>query len=708
MKYDAGIRTKLALILFGLLFLLCVWLGRRERRQEMPEGEKITCGDVRVLMDAIEAPVPESVRQAGEDTYLTCGQYAELCGLIGDGDGQLADYGRRFDQDSPMPKDDWYKAYRIMLAYLDSESSVWETEIFLLGADEESGEFHTENGTFAAADGCRTAEIASLALRSLRVCVRGDELLTLVGEAAGTHTLHNVWVTEETEGELQCFYRGAAFTAAADETVPRESVADLTFRDGRAVEAREKTEKVHGRLLRCGDGEMEIEDCGVYPVAEGMEVYKLYGAFGTLGQEDLRIGYADTDYVIDGGKICACLVSGREDADMIRVLLKNTETGGNYHESAEFVTDGERVKIEAADLQVGERKSFRCAALTDRVAVYADGLQGEESTYRGVIECYRDESGMTLINELPLEEYLYAVVPSEMPSSYPAEALKAQAVCARTYACRYIRHAGLPEFGAHVDDTTAYQVYHNIGESAAATAAVRETDGMVLAREGQAAEIFYYSTSCGTGDYTPEELCDEDTFRGFITSAWDSDPEREEPWYRWTYTADAVDRDEMTARVRQRYAADPVSVLTEAEGGYYVSEPVETLGKLRDIRVTKRGPGGVAEELVIETTTGTYKIVGEYNIRYVLCDGESEVIRQDGSGVTPEALVPSGFFVIDTGQRGESMVGYTLTGGGYGHGRGMSQNGAKALGGQGMSWKEILRVFFADCTAVNGASLEDT
>ena len=109
------------------------------------------------------------------------------------------------------------------------------------------------------------------------------------------------------------------------------------------------------------------------------------------------------------------------------------------------------------------------------------------------------EQGIVLVNELPLEEYLYAVVPSEMPASYPQEALKAQAVCARTYAYRYILRAGIPELGAHVDDTTAYQVYHNIEEHAASTTAVKETDGVLLTYEGEAAGNYYYSTSCGTG-----------------------------------------------------------------------------------------------------------------------------------------------------------------------------------------------------------------
>ena len=68
-------------------------------------------------------------------------------------------------------------------------------------------------------------------------------------------------------------------------------------------------------------------------------------------------------------------------------------------------------------------------------------------SYEGSLHVEKREEGLILINTLPLETYLCYVVPSEMPSSYPIEALKAQAVCARTY-------AALQVLG------TSYEMYH--------------------------------------------------------------------------------------------------------------------------------------------------------------------------------------------------------------------------------------------------------
>ncbi|MDE6944884.1 MAG: hypothetical protein K2P66_10710, partial [Lachnospiraceae bacterium] len=205
------------------------------------------------------------------------------------------------------------------------------------------------------------------------------------------------------------------------------------------------------------------------------------------------------------------------------------------------------------------------------------------------------------------------------------------------------------------------------------------------------------ATEAETRAQTPDDLKDEDTFYRFITSKNDEDLEKEEPWYRWRYTVEKLDAKTMTARIQARYAASPQSVLTKTQGDYYVSQPVEELGKIRNLSVARRGAGGVAEELLIETDTGSYKIVSEYNIRSVLCDGISEVVRQDESTTVPKTLLPSGFFVLETGKEEGNVIGYTLTGGGYGHGVGMSQNGARALGREGASYRVILEYFFKGC-----------
>ena len=105
--------------------------------------------------------------------------------------------------------------------------------------------------------------------------------------------------------------------------------------------------------------------------------------------------------------------------------------------------------------------------------------------------------------------------------------------------------------------------------------------------------------------------------------------------------------------------------------------------------------------MVIVTDKGTYKVLTEYNIRYILCDGQAKVCRQDGTYVNANTLLPSGFFVMDSVKDGKNVTGYVLTGGGYGHGVGMSQNGARRMAESGMGAEDIARFFYQGCTILN-------
>ncbi len=763
MNLDVKRLGKLSLIFFGLLFLACLLLGRRQAEKETaPEGEKITVEDVKILLDALEVPVSlpdvegsgqqQSEQGKGEGgAYLTYGQYEEICSQIGEEDWQLPDFQNRYQPEQALLKEDWYQAFRVFLAYLDTESSIWETTVFVLKIDSEAREAYTENGAMQGAYRYCSTAFAGNELEEMRVYVKGDTLLTIVEVLPEDHYLGSVWVMETTEEGLDCFYHQTVFHAAVSEEedvqLPeREQIADLTFRDGHIVEAKERREKIHGKLLRASEKELEVEDYGIYPLSGQMEVYKLYGSLETLERADLRVGEADTDFVIEKGKVVACLVSKAAGADQIRVLLKNTAAGSNFHESVGILTDGEETRLQKNQMTVGERRVYRSANLTDKVSVEMKGSTRADHAYRGAIECLRTEEGIVVVNELPLEEYLYAVVPSEMPASYPEESLKAQAVCARTYAYRYILRAGIPELGAHVDDSTAYQVYHNIEENAASTTAVKETDGVLLTYQGEAAGNYYYSTSCGagtdvaswqggSGEEIPylrggrvcetengaeavdtvspdaEALQEESVFRAFITKAHEEDLEREEPWYRWTYRVDELDGEAFCNRLRERQEKAPACVLTKGEGDYYGSEPIEKLGKIKRLEITKRGAGGIAQELTIEAQKATVKVLFEYNIRYVLCDGKSAVRKQDDSTTVPGTLLPSGFFVLDpvlsSGKGKENVVGYTLSGGGFGHGVGMSQNGAKALGLKGADYEQILLRFYPGCELTDAEALQE-
>jgi stage II sporulation protein D len=117
-----------------------------------------------------------------------------------------------------------------------------------------------------------------------------------------------------------------------------------------------------------------------------------------------------------------------------------------------------------------------------------------DGAYRGSAVIRPDGRALLVVNRLGMESYLRGVVPSEMPASWPAEALEAQAVIARSYALRGLRPASPYDVYADVRS----QVYGGLArEVPAATAAVTATRAQVVTAGGAVAQTFFFSTSGG-------------------------------------------------------------------------------------------------------------------------------------------------------------------------------------------------------------------
>ena len=117
-----------------------------------------------------------------------------------------------------------------------------------------------------------------------------------------------------------------------------------------------------------------------------------------------------------------------------------------------------------------------------------------------------------------------------MPASYEGEALKAQAVCARTYAWKQIQQQNLDEYGADVDDSVNYQVYGNSQPQVSTTEAVNATEGRIITQNGEAVEAYYFSTSAGVT--ATDEIWGAETAAPYLKSVPCRFDENM-PWSRW-------------------------------------------------------------------------------------------------------------------------------------------------------------------------------
>lgn len=477
--------------------------------------------------------------------------------------------------------------------------------------------------------------------------------------------------------------------------------------------------------------------------------------------------------------------------ETIRVLIQNSDYQGIFHKEVKlscdtewelhYGLDGELTEKHAGgeELLLDENSAWftECARIVlspaedgGKISLLSVNRSQGTPAYRGSMEIRKTGQGFVVINELPVEEYLYGVVPSEMPVSYPMEALKAQAICARTYVYAHLESPGYGEYGAHVDDSTGYQVYNNTAEKEEAIQAVQETKGEVVRLNGELVDTYYYSTSCGFGAdervwnpgeekkvsyltavsisetamqqdqnsaeisgteyFTAQDMCRGDYFHEFLQNPPETDFERQEPWYRWSITVESIDTESLRRVLKERQEAEPDRILVEKNGDK--TEPVgsnagnagsnvenvggnagnagsnaeaagewEDIGRITDIRIGKRGDGGIAESLVIKGEKKTVTVLSQYNIRAVLCAGGVTAVRQDGSKVELKMLLPSAFFEIESVKEGENMIGYKLYGGGYGHGAGMSQNAARHMAEKGYTTADILLFFYRDCKIEN-------
>ena len=231
-----------------------------------------------------------------------------------------------------------------------------------------------------------------------------------------------------------------------------------------------------------------------------------------------------------------------------------------------------------------------------------------KGVYRDVIE-YRPglSGGVTAVNRVQLENYIRGVVPLESPASWPIEALKAQAVAARSYALG--TNSGNPVFDHY--DTTASQVYGGYSaEQPRSNRAVARTRGEVLRYNGKVIVAYFHSTS---GGHTENN---ENIFQGStplpyirgVRDPWD----KTSPYHRW----------------RATYSARS---LGNALG----------VGRLRSVRVNSRGSSSRIVYATFRGSGGRNRLHGYMGIRarLGLRDAPSTIKRITSSGSTARAAV---------------------------------------------------------------------
>lgn len=656
-----------------------------------------------------EAVPPEKETAEG---YLTWREAEDLAEALVPGAGKKIHQGGK-KQKKQIPADEWWYLYEDLRKALDGEDQIKEIKVLLYGTPANvktasAWTAYTSEGNF---------QFEGLSLDSyidweLNLLVKGSEIIALKEAVSDSVTYKNVWLTAG-EGETFHIYLGSVertFPLEASLGQPEEftnNLADISLKRGKLQKVTMKKKRISGKVLSIKDDAIEVEGYGSLKLDKDFRVYRLYGHLEEKTIQDILVGYDIQEFIVAHGRICAALLVREFDAKSIRVLITNTNFESIFHPSVTLsaksglslsygveavqIPPGAEVIIDASDERLKEgRIVVSPVEPSDSITVNSIRRSKGTPDYDGTIELRREPQGMLLINELYLEDYLTKVVPSEMPNSFEKEALKAQAVCARTYAYRQIQSNAYSGYGAHVDDSTRFQVYNNLTTAAKTEEAVQETYGKLLFYKDTPIEAFYFSTSCGhTTDgsvwgsdpaqypYLDGRLLQEGgsilnlstnaNFDEFIKNKNYPSYDSRFPMYRW----------EATVTNRQ------------------LEEEITAVGSILNITVTERGVGGIVKKLRIEGSDGVMTINGEGQVRAKLGNKYMTITKNDGTIMKDFDSLPSAYLSIENmGVNDNNITTFKIYGGGYGHGVGMSQNGAQAMAKEGKNYEDILKFFY--------------
>lgn len=305
--------------------------------------------------------------------------------------------------------------------------------------------------------------------------------------------------------------------------------------------------------------------------------------------------------------------------------------------------------------------------------------------YRGNIILLQSQNLITIINEVGLEEYLYSVIGKEMSPSWHLEALKAQAICARTYAINNWNKYS--SYGFNLCTTQASQVYPGLSSETARTRqAVDETRGQTVKYNGKTAQTFFFSSDGGKtanvkyvwGSSFPYLVSVDDPFENAAEASYSN----------WTASFTA-------SQIKEKLAAAGVDI-----------------GNIVDIYIDG-ADNGTVYNLVIKGDNGQHVLKNEKTRTFLGLKSQYYTVNVFGGELTLKnawlsikSVLPSVYktkneSLIDAVMKGYPANGETtfaFNGKGWGHRIGMSQWGAKAMAEKGYNAAQILTYYFPGTT----------
>jgi len=289
----------------------------------------------------------------------------------------------------------------------------------------------------------------------------------------------------------------------------------------------------------------------------------------------------------------------------------------------------------------------------------------DKRRYRGIMRLLPRGEVVRVINIVYMEDYLRGVVPPEIGArtEYELEAVKAQAIAARTYAMAHLKqYAGEPY---DVKSSIMDQVYDGAsGENKLANKAIDQTAGRVIMYQDELINAYFHSTCGGRTDDIADVWDRKDI--PYLKSVDDQEACSWSKYYNWSET---FTEQQLRGRIEQYLASDRGRDLR--------------IGQITDLSIVDRTAGGRVRKLLVRTDLDVFSFQKD-RIRWVI-----------GRTSNPDLILPSDRFDLDIERdSGQNIVRVTFQGQGYGHGVGMCQCGAIGHSRNGWSCDSILTHYY--------------
>ena len=305
----------------------------------------------------------------------------------------------------------------------------------------------------------------------------------------------------------------------------------------------------------------------------------------------------------------------------------------------------------------------------------------DDKEYRGKLEIKHDKKRATLlaINIVNIEEYLMGVMSSEMPKQFPMNALRAQAVLARTYAMKHLgKHKA---YGYDLCDTQNCQVYGGVtAESETGNAAVESTMGQILLYKNKPIESVFSANAGGFTQSAKEAGWFATPYLNPVSDYKDFDFEALQPYQfknLLQHPHEAYSKyDKNVSRAAYRWTR----VVDEAELRQIIKRQKKDIGAITAIVPQKRGRSGYVSQVLVKGTKGSITLKKENVIRNNLSPG----------------MLRSSYFIVVPNYEDRKLKNFLFYGGGWGHGVGFCQTGAAGRAEEGQEYIQILQHYFPD------------